>query len=172
MSLTEVAVATGLHREAIARAERKNTDVRASTLAAIARAPAFPSASSLRRLDMSEVDEHRRRGGSRPHRGIFERPKRSGVWWVRYHDEHGREHREKVGPKKLAEDVYRKRKTVDDVVALLGETINHVRRGALDPKVGTAVGYLAGLLLKALEQGDLAARLAVVEAAVQKRLRP
>ena len=61
--------------------------------------------------------------------------------------------------------------TVDDVVALLGETINHVRRGALDPKVGTAVGYLAGLLLKALEQGDLAARLAVVEAAVETRSR-
>jgi hypothetical protein len=62
--------------------------------------------------------------------------------------------------------------TVDDVVGLLGETINHVRRGALDPKVGTAVGYLAGLLLKALEQGDRAARLAVVEAAVQRRSRP
>src|SRR5262249_24085499 len=43
--------------------------------------------------------------------GIFERPKGSGVWWVRYHDERGREHREKVGPKKLAGDVYKKRKT-------------------------------------------------------------
>jgi hypothetical protein len=43
-------------------------------------------------------------------RGIFERPKGSGVWWVRYHDQHGREHREKVGPKGLAQDVYRKRK--------------------------------------------------------------
>jgi len=47
----------------------------------------------------------------RRHRGIFERPTGSGVWWVRYYDEHGREHREKVGPKKLAGDVYRKRKT-------------------------------------------------------------
>ena len=44
-------------------------------------------------------------------RGVFERPKGSGVWWVRFHDEHGREHREKVGPKGLALDVYRKRKT-------------------------------------------------------------
>ena len=44
-------------------------------------------------------------------RGVFERPKRSGIWWVRYTDQHGREHREKVGPKKLASDVYQKRKT-------------------------------------------------------------
>jgi integrase len=44
-------------------------------------------------------------------RGLFERPKGSGVWWVRYHDQHGREHRERVGPKGLAADVYRKRKT-------------------------------------------------------------
>jgi len=47
----------------------------------------------------------------RASRGIFERPAGSGVWWVRYHDEHGREHREKVGPKALAQQVYRKRKT-------------------------------------------------------------
>ena len=44
-------------------------------------------------------------------RGVFERPAGSGVWWVRYHDEHGREHREKVGPRRLAGEVYRKRKT-------------------------------------------------------------
>ena len=44
-------------------------------------------------------------------RGLFERPKGSGVWWIRYHDEHGREHREKVGPKGLAQRVYQKRKT-------------------------------------------------------------
>ena len=43
-------------------------------------------------------------------RGIFERPKGSGVWWVRFHDQHGREHRQKVGPKGLAKEVYRKRK--------------------------------------------------------------
>jgi len=48
---------------------------------------------------------------ARPPRGVFERPKGSGIWWVRYHDEVGREHREKVGPKSLAGDVYRKRKT-------------------------------------------------------------
>ena len=50
----------------------------------------------------------RRKG--RP-RGIFERPLGSGIWWARYHDEHGREHRERVGPRGLASEVYRKRKT-------------------------------------------------------------
>jgi integrase len=47
----------------------------------------------------------------RRQRGIFERPTDSGIWWVRYHDEHGREHREKIGPKGLALKVYQKRKT-------------------------------------------------------------
>jgi site-specific recombinase XerD len=47
----------------------------------------------------------------RRQRGIFERPTGSGVWWARYHDEYGREHREKVGPKGLAGDLYRRRKT-------------------------------------------------------------
>jgi hypothetical protein len=31
-------------------------------------------------------------------------------WWTRYADEHGNEHREKVGPKALAIKVYQKRK--------------------------------------------------------------
>jgi integrase len=44
-------------------------------------------------------------------RGLFEHPKGSGVWWVCYFDEHGRRHREKVGPKSLALKVYQKRKT-------------------------------------------------------------
>jgi integrase len=43
-------------------------------------------------------------------RGVFERPKGSGVWWVRYTDENGRLHREKVGSKSLALKVYTKRK--------------------------------------------------------------
>ena len=43
-------------------------------------------------------------------RGLFERPKGSDIWWVRYHDESGREHRESVGRKSLALKVYQKRK--------------------------------------------------------------
>ena len=48
---------------------------------------------------------------NRKTRGIFERPNGSGVWWVRYCDQYGKLHREKVGPKGLAKDVYQKRKT-------------------------------------------------------------
>ena len=44
-------------------------------------------------------------------RGLFERPKGSGLWWVRYADESGWIHREKIGPKALARKVYEKRKT-------------------------------------------------------------
>jgi hypothetical protein len=46
--------------------------------------------------------------------------------------------------------------TAEDVVGLLGATINQVRRGELDPKVGNCVAVLAGTLLKALEGGELA----------------
>jgi integrase len=43
-------------------------------------------------------------------RGVFERPKGSGIWWIRYVDQFGKLHREKVGPRSLAIDAYRKRK--------------------------------------------------------------
>ena len=60
-------------------------------------------------------------GGRRRHpRGIFQRHEpgcahrrgrecRCG-WWIRYADEHGHEHRERVGPKALALKVYQTRK--------------------------------------------------------------
>ncbi len=35
-------------------------------------------------------------------RGVFERPKGSGIWWVRYSDCAGREHREKAGTRGMA----------------------------------------------------------------------
>src|SRR6266403_712841 len=71
---------------------------------------ACQSANSSRRRDMSD-SERSGRGAKRPPRGIFERPKDSGVWWVRYCDQDGQLHREKVGPKGLAVKVYAKRKT-------------------------------------------------------------
>jgi len=58
-----------------------------------------------------------------------------------------------------------------DVVRLIGETINQVRRGDLDPRVANAIGYLANVLIKAAEQGDLEKRIADLEAAVQKPAR-
>jgi hypothetical protein len=56
-----------------------------------------------------------------------------------------------------------------DVVSLLGETINQVRRGEIDPRVSNAVGYLTNVLIKALEQGSLEERLAALEATVNSQ---
>ena len=42
-------------------------------------------------------------------RGIFERPPGSGVWWVSYYRD-GKHHREKVGRKSDARDLYQQRK--------------------------------------------------------------
>ncbi len=41
-------------------------------------------------------------------RGVF---LRGGKWWVRYHDEEGREHRECIGAKSMALKVYQRRRT-------------------------------------------------------------
>jgi site-specific recombinase XerD len=43
-------------------------------------------------------------------RGVFERPRGSGSWWVRYADEQGHIHREKAGAKSLALRLYTRRK--------------------------------------------------------------
>ena len=59
--------------------------------------------------------------------------------------------------------------SVADVTRLLAQTINQVRRGDLDPKPATTIGYLAGLLLKSIEQGAFEDRLAALEATVAER---
>jgi site-specific recombinase XerD len=61
-------------------------------------------------MDESSGGRSERRA-RRPERGVFERPLGSGIWWVRYVDDQGRLHREKVGPKALALKVYHKRRT-------------------------------------------------------------
>ena len=62
-------------------------------------------------------------------------------------------------------------KTAADVLALLGEQVAAVRD---DADVGTlerarCIGYLAAVTLKAIEAGDLAARLEAVEAVLKGR---
>lgn len=44
-------------------------------------------------------------------RGLFEKEPGSGVWWIRYYDADGREHREKVGRRGDALKLYKLRKT-------------------------------------------------------------
>jgi hypothetical protein len=54
-------------------------------------------------------------------------------------------------------------KNTSDVVKLLNETINQVRTGGIEVKIANAVGYLSGICLKALEQGDIEKRLEALE---------
>ena len=49
------------------------------------------------------------------------------------------------------------------VASFLAETMNFVRRGELDPKVANSVGYLSNILVKALEQSEIADRLETLE---------
>jgi hypothetical protein len=54
-------------------------------------------------------------------------------------------------------------KTAQDVAKALARTVNEVRKGAVDAKVANAVGYLCGMILKAIEAGELAERVAALE---------
>lgn len=56
--------------------------------------------------------------------------------------------------------------SLPDLVNLLGDTIDDVRVGRLDPRVANSVGYLAGIILKALQFEAFEERLAAIEEAV------
>jgi hypothetical protein len=53
---------------------------------------------------------------------------------------------------------------VADVTAALAEAYNGVRTGRLDARVGNCLGVLAGVLLKAIEGGELEQRVTELEA--------
>lgn len=57
----------------------------------------------------------------------------------------------------------------EDVVKLLQITINQVRTGKIDPRVANAIGYLANVLIKASEAGELEKRINEVEALLKNR---
>ena len=54
------------------------------------------------------------------------------------------------------------------VRVLLSNTIKNTLTGALDPRVAATVGQLSAVVLRALEQGDMALRLAALEEAVDR----
>jgi len=57
-------------------------------------------------------------------------------------------------------------KSVGQVSELLEETINRVRQGPFDLRAANAIGFLAGILLKAIDSGRVEDRLAHLEAIV------
>jgi hypothetical protein len=52
----------------------------------------------------------------------------------------------------------------EDVITLLVQTINQVRKGQMDPKAANAMGYLANIIIKALEQNNFETRIEQLEA--------
>jgi hypothetical protein len=56
-----------------------------------------------------------------------------------------------------------------DVMALLSETINQVRKGLIDPRIANSVGYLANQLVRVFEQKDLEDRIEKLEQSIQHR---
>jgi hypothetical protein len=66
-----------------------------------------------------------------------------------------------------------KLETVTDVAGLLADTICRVRKGELDPRIANAVGYLAGVMIRALEGSDIERRIAELEETLRvSRMRP
>jgi len=59
-----------------------------------------------------------------------------------------------------------------DVVDLMSETINQVRKGLIDPRIANAIGYLANVTIRAVEQGDMEGRMAELESLVKGRGKP
>ena len=56
-----------------------------------------------------------------------------------------------------------------DVVKLLSETINQVRRGEIDPRVANTVAYLSNVLLGATARREVESRIAELESLVKGR---
>jgi hypothetical protein len=50
-----------------------------------------------------------------------------------------------------------------DVSTLITASINQLRRGELDPRVANGIGYLATVLLRSLEQGQMEQRISKME---------
>lgn len=77
--------------------------------------------------------------------------------------------RSRVTPRAVlsAETLHGSLRSVHDVCELLSDTIGDVRTGRLDPKIANTVGYLANVLVRALEVGKIEDRLAAIEVALQ-----
>lgn len=61
--------------------------------------------------------------------------------------------------------------SVSEVVVLLGDVINKVRTGKMDPKLGNTLAVLASTLIRALETGAVEARIADLETRLLRGLR-
>lgn len=74
--------------------------------------------------------------------------------------------RSRTAPVLPPETPYSPLRTPNEVSALLGESINRILRGQLDPRNANCVAYMSSVLLRSLEQGPVEERLARLEAAL------
>lgn len=58
-------------------------------------------------------------------------------------------------------------RNMSDVLELMELTINDVRAGRLDVKVANAIGYLANVSVKVIQQTDIEARLEALESVLE-----
>lgn len=58
-------------------------------------------------------------------------------------------------------------RNMSDVLALMETTINDVRAGRLDVRVANAIGYLANVSVKVIQQTDIEARLEALESVLE-----
>ena len=59
--------------------------------------------------------------------------------------------------------------TAADIISLIGDTINKVRRGELEVSLANSVGYLAAVVLRAHQRDDVDQRLARLESILARR---
>ncbi|MFN8611585.1 MAG: site-specific integrase [Vulcanimicrobiota bacterium] len=71
-------------------------------------------------------------------RGLFQRPPGSGIWWIRYHDENGKEKRQKIGSKSVAKRAYLHKKAE----ALRFKALPHERPVVVVPKERISISSL------------------------------
>ena len=72
----------------------------------------------------------------------------------------------RVNRAKTGEVVVFEEVTSIEIVKLLADTIDEVKTGEIDAKVANATGYLAGIILKAIQYEAFEERLAAIEEAV------
>jgi hypothetical protein len=89
----------------------------------------------------------------KPVRGVFEKPKGSGVWWILYYAD-GVRHREKVGARGVAVATYQKRKSDDRAGIKLPETFRRKKAVTFNELADDAMVYSKAH--KKSHRGDLA----------------
>lgn len=57
-----------------------------------------------------------------------------------------------------------------DIPPLLVDTIQHLRKGEIDVRLGTVVGYLSNILLKSYEVADIENRMEKIEKFIDEKL--